>query len=120
MDLASRSSAFQRRLNDTPRERWAWALGSAVPLVGLVVLVKHGLSRRTLKPAVYGVTALGATSFMLAATVPVILPTGPLSPSRGGGMLAAGALAAGAFALGHRAGQERDAREARKWLALDR
>jgi hypothetical protein len=89
-------------------------------LVGLVVLVRHGLSRRTVKPAVYGVTALGATSFMLAATVPVILPSGPLNPSRGGGMVAAVALAVGAFALGHRAGQERDAREARKWLALDR
>jgi hypothetical protein len=120
MELASRPSAFQRRLHDTPRERWAWALGSAVPLVGMVVLVKHGLSRRTVKPAVYGVTALGAVSFMLAATMPVILPTGPLRPGRDGGMAAGLALAMGAFALGHRAGQERDAREARKWLALDR
>jgi hypothetical protein len=118
MDLASRPSAFQRRLRDTPRERWAWALGSAVPLIGVVVLVKHGLSRRTVKPAVYGVTALGAMSFMLAATVPVILPTG--GRSRGGAMAAAVALAVGAFALGHRSGQERDAREARKWLELER
>jgi hypothetical protein len=120
MELASRPSAFQRRLRDTPRERWAWALGSSVPLIGVVVLVKHGLSRRTVKPAVYGVTALGAMSFMLAATVPVILPPGPLGRSRGGAMAAAVALAVGAFALGHRSGQERDAREARKWLELER
>jgi hypothetical protein len=35
-------------------------------------------------------------------------------------MAAAVALAVGAFALGHRSGQERDAREARKWLELER
>jgi hypothetical protein len=34
-------------------------------------------------------------------------------------MAAPVALAAAAFALGHRAGQERDAREARKWLELE-
>ncbi|MEY4352936.1 MAG: hypothetical protein RLZZ609_1177 [Cyanobacteriota bacterium] len=116
---AARQSAFQRRLRDTPQKRWGWALGSAVPLLGLAVLVKHGLSRRTVTPTVYGVTALGAASFMLAATVPVILPRGPLTPARGGTMAAIVALAAGAFALGHRAGQERDAREARKWLELE-
>ena len=116
---AARQSAFQRRLRDTPATRWAWALGSAVPLVGLVVLARHGLSRRTVTPAVYGITALGAASFVLAATVPVILPRGPLTPARGGATAAAVALAAAAFALGHRAGQERDAREARKWRELE-
>jgi peptidoglycan/LPS O-acetylase OafA/YrhL len=116
---AARHSAFQRRLRDTPPKRWGWALGSAVPLLGLAVLAGHGLSRRTITPAVYGITALGAASFMVAATVPVILPTGPLTPARGGAMAATVALAAAAFALGHRAGQERDAREARKWLELE-
>jgi hypothetical protein len=120
MTLASRHSAFLRRLHDSPRQRWAWALGSAVPLLGLPVLLKHGLSRRTLTPTVYGVTALGAASFALAVTIPVILPSGPFTPRRGGAGLAASvALAAAAFALGHRAGQERDAREARKWLELE-
>jgi hypothetical protein len=119
MTLASRDSAFHRRLRDTPQKRWGWALGSAVPLLGLAVLVKHGLSRRTVTPTVYGVTALGAASFALAVTVPVILPSGPFTPGRGGGPAAAAALAAVAFALGHRAGQERDAREARKWLELE-
>ncbi|MEB3260024.1 MAG: hypothetical protein VKP63_05280 [Cyanobacteriota bacterium] len=115
-----RDTAFQRRLRDNSRQRWAWAAGSAVPLLGLPVLVKHALSRRTVTPAVFGVTALGAASFALAATVPVILPSGPFTPRRSGaGVAASVALAAAAFALGHRAGQERDAREARKWLELE-
>ncbi|MFN9546873.1 MAG: hypothetical protein ACK6AD_07365 [Cyanobacteriota bacterium] len=118
MSVAPRHSAFLRRLQDSPRQRWSWALGSAVPLFGLPVLVRHGLSRRTLTPAVYGVTAVGAASFVLAVTVPVILPRAPLAPARHGGVAASVALAAAAFACGHRAGQERDAREARKWLAL--
>ncbi len=118
MTLAARHSACLRRLADTPRQRWLWALGSAVPLAGVAVLLKHGLSRRTLTPTVYGVTALGAASFVLVATMPVLLPRGPLSPARGGGALV-GVLAAAAFALGHRSGQERDAREARRWLELD-
>ena len=119
MRQTARHNAFLRRLRDTPAKRWAWAVGSAVPLVGVPVLVKHGLSRRTLTPTVFGVTALGAASFVLAVTVPVILPRGPLTPARNGGVAASVALAAAAFAMGHRAGQERDAREARKWLALE-
>jgi hypothetical protein len=116
----TREAAFLRRLQDSPRQRWAWAVGSAVPLLGLPVLVKHGLSRRTLTPTVFGVTALGAASFALAVTVPVILPSGPFTPRRSGaGVAASVVLAAAAFALGHRAGQERDVREARKWLALE-
>jgi hypothetical protein len=119
MSRVGRHAAFLRRLEDSPRQRWAWAVGSAVPLLGLPVLVKHGLSRRTLTPAVFGVTALGAASFALAVTVPVILPSGPLASGRGGRLAAAVGLAAAAFAFGHRAGQERDAREARKWLELE-
>jgi hypothetical protein len=120
MTLASRHSAFLRRLHDSPRQRWAWAVGSAVPLLGLPVLLKHGLSRRTLTPTVYGLTALGAASFALAVTIPVILPSGPFTPRRGGaGVAASVVLAAAAFALGHRAGQGRDGREARKWLELE-
>lgn len=119
MRPTARHNAFLRRLRDTPGTRWAWAVGSAVPLVGVPVLVRHGLSRRTLTPTVFGVTALGAASFVLAVTVPVILPRGPLPAARGGAVAASVALAAAAFALGHRAGQERDAREARKWLALE-
>jgi hypothetical protein len=119
MRQAPRHAAFLRRLRDTPRQRWFWAVGSAVPLLGLLVLVKHGLSRRTLTPTVFGVTALGAASFALAVTVPVMVPSGPLTPARGGRLATAMTLAAMAFAFGHRAGQERDAREARKWLELE-
>lgn len=119
MTLAPRHTAFLRRLHDSPLQRWAWAAGSAVPLVGLPVLVKHGLSRRTLTPAVYGVTALGAASFALAVTIPVILPSGPMIPNRHGGVALSVLLAAAGFALGHRAGQERDARQARRWLTLE-
>jgi len=115
-----RETAFRRRLHDSSRQRWGWAVGSALPLLGLPVLLKHALSRRTLTPTVFGLTALGAASFALAVTVPVVLPSGPFTPRRGGaGMAASVALAAAAFALGHRAGQERDAREARKWLELE-
>jgi peptidoglycan/LPS O-acetylase OafA/YrhL len=120
MSRPDRDSAFRRRLRDSPPQRWAWAAGSAVPLLGLPLLLKHALSRRTLTPAVFGLTALGAASFALAVTVPVILPSGPLPARRGGaGMAVSVALAAAAFALGHRAGQERAAREARKWLELE-
>ena len=117
--LASRHSAFQRRLGDSSSRRWAWALGSALPILGLPVLLKHALSRRTVTPTVYGITALGAASFALAVTVPVILPSGPLTPGRGGGGAAMVMLAAAAFALGHRAGQSHDGRAARKWLELE-
>ncbi|MEB3333752.1 MAG: hypothetical protein VKP70_02070 [Cyanobacteriota bacterium] len=120
MTLAPRHTAFLRRLQDSPRQRWAWAAGSAVPLLGLPVLLKHGFSRRTLTPTVYGVTALGAASFALAVTIPVILPSGPMIPRHRGGVALSVVLAAAAFALGHRAGQDRDAREARRWLSLER
>lgn len=119
MAIAPRHAAFQRRLRDTPSKRWGWALASAIPLLGLPVLVKHGLSRRTVTPTVYGVTALGATSFALAVTIPVILPTAPRTRSNASGIAVGVVLAAAAFALGHRAGQEHDAREARKWLQLE-
>ncbi len=120
MTQRARETAFRRRLHDSQRQRWAWAVGSALPLLGLPVLLIHAYSRRTLTPTVFGLTALGAASFALAVTVPVILPSGPFTPRRGGaGMAASVALVAAAFALGHRAGQERDAREARKWLELE-
>lgn len=117
---APRHSAFARRLADSNARRWAWAAGSAVPLLGLPVLLRHALTHRTVTPAVYGVTALGAASFALAVTVPVILPSGPVAPSRNTGTAAAVVLAAAAFALGHRAGQSHDGRAARKWLELER
>ncbi len=119
MVLPSRHHALRQRLRDTPAQRWSWSLGSAVPLLGLPVLVKHGVSRRTVTPAVYGITALGATSFALVVTVPLLLSSGSLAARRGGGTAVAVVLAAAAFALGHRAGQERDAREARRWLELE-
>ena len=119
MSLPSRHSAARRRLLDTPAQRWAWAIASAIPLFGLPALVRQGVTRRTVTPAVYGITALGAASFALAVTVPVILPSGPLAPRRGGGTAVAVALAAAAFALGHKAGQDRDARAARRWLELE-
>lgn len=119
MSLPSRHSAARRRLLDTPAQRWAWAIASAIPLFGLPALVRQGVTRRTVTPAVYGITALGAASFALAVTVPVILPSGPFTAGRGGGGALGVGFAMAAFALGHRAGQERDAREARKWLELE-
>lgn len=120
-----RRIAFRRRLADGPRQRWLWALGSAVPGFGLVVLFRHGISRRTVTPALYGVTALAAAGFAIGSyagiTADPVLPG--VERSRAPGWpLTALAVATGMvmFAFGHKHGQDRAAREAAQWLDLER
>ncbi len=127
MALASdpRLSAFRRRLADGQRARWLWALGSGLPGIGLVVLVAHGRSRRSLTPALFGLTALAAGGFALGsyAGISVAPARRGVEAGRAPGRAAAAlVVAAGTllFAFGHKHGQDRAAEEARKWLNLDR
>jgi len=117
--------ALRRRLADGPRQRWLWALGSALPGFGLVVLLRHGLSRRTATPALFGLTALAAVGFAIGSYAG--FSPGPARPgqerTRGPAWpVTVLAVAAGVsvFAFGHKHGQDRTAREAARWLALDR
>ena len=57
--------ACRRRLSDGSGERWLWALGSSLHWVGLAVLLLHALTRRTITPFLYGLTALGAVGFLV-------------------------------------------------------
>ena len=117
--------ALRRRLADGPRQRWLWALGSAVPGFGLVVLMRHGLSRRTATPALFGLTALAAAGFAIGSYAGITA-----DPARPGGErsrypgwpLTVLAVTAGVavFAFGHKHGQDRAAQEAARWLDLDR
>ena len=58
-DGERRRLAFRRRLADGPRQRWAWAVGSGLPVVGLPVLLVHAVTRRTGVPLLFGLGALG-------------------------------------------------------------
>jgi peptidoglycan/LPS O-acetylase OafA/YrhL len=125
MSAAPRRIAFRRRLADGPRQRWGWALGSAVPGFGLVVLLRHGLSRRTATPALFGLTALAAAGFAIgsyAGFSPGPARPGEKRPRGPGWPLTVLAVAAGVgvFAFGHKHGQDRAAQEAARWLDLDR
>ncbi|MEB3255548.1 MAG: hypothetical protein VKJ05_04075 [Synechococcaceae cyanobacterium] len=107
--------ACQRRLADGSRGRWLWALASsplcsglpALMAAALVVLLWQATSRRTLLPALYGLTLVGGFAFLLltldaALTLPLRLAT------------------VAVFAFGHRQGQEKAAQDGRRWLDLDR
>jgi drug/metabolite transporter (DMT)-like permease len=125
MSAAPRRIAFARRLADGPRQRWWWALGSAIPGLGLVVLLRHGLSRRTATPALFGLTALAAAGFAIGSYAGITAdPVRPaVERSRAPGWpLTALAVATGMamFAFGHKQGQDRAAQEAAHWLDLDR
>jgi drug/metabolite transporter (DMT)-like permease len=120
-----RRIAFGRRLADGPRQRWLWALGSALPGFGVVVLLRHGLSRRTATPALFGLTALAAVGFAIGSYAG--FSPGPARPgqeqTRGPGWpltVLAVAAGVGVFAFGHKHGQDRAAQEAARWLDLDR
>jgi hypothetical protein len=65
MSRLQRELACRRRLGDGAGERWLWALGSSLPWVGLAVLLLHALTRRTITPFLYGLTALGALGFLV-------------------------------------------------------
>ena len=119
-----RLSAFRRRLADGQRARWLWALGSGLPGIGLVVLVAHGRTRRTLTPALFGVMALAAGGFALGSYAGITMDPARRAEAGGASAQAAAALAVAAgtalFAFGHKHGQDRAAEEAGKWLNLDR
>ncbi len=110
------TTACRRRLADSPRERWLWALGSGlfgtgIPWLmaaGLGVVVWHANSRRTLTPALYGLTLFGGFAFALATIGAFLMPMA----------IAPAGLAV--FAFGHHQGQQKAVRNGRRWLDLDR
>jgi hypothetical protein len=111
------AAACRRRLADGPQRRWHWALGSGLlgtgilwlMAPGLAVLLWHARTRRTLTPAIYGLTLFGGLAFALATFDGLAV-----SPA----VIAIGGLAV--FAFGHRQGQDKAARNGRRWLDLDR
>jgi len=119
-DGERRRQAFRRRLADGPRQRWAWAVGSGLPVVGLPVLLVHAVTRRTGVPLLFGLGALASVGFALLTVVGA--PRDPSSRSwspRSGIALLAVLTATGSFALGHKLGQDRAARDAEAWFRLD-
>ncbi|MFZ0408162.1 MAG: hypothetical protein WAM11_08650 [Cyanobium sp.] len=111
--------AVGRRLGDGQRQRWLWALGSAIPVLGLPVLAVHARSRRTLMPPIFGLAFLGMVAF-IPATFVVLQPGMVRSLSPRGAQPLVVLLAIGGFAWGHKLGQDKAAVDGRQWLALDR
>jgi hypothetical protein len=111
--------AIRRRLGDHPRQRWLWAFGSAIPLLGLPVLAVHAVSRRTMIPPIFGLTSLGMLAF-IPATLVFIQPGVFKSLSNQGAQPLVVLLGIGGFACGHKLGQDKAALDGRHWLALDR
>lgn len=102
-------AAMLQRLADRPGQRWLWAVGCALPVLGVPLLIWHGHDRRTVLPFLFGLTgqAIGAFGFLTLAGALWLPPA---------------ALVLGAavcFAIGHRQGQEKAARDAATWLRLD-
>jgi hypothetical protein len=124
-----KETAMRRRLADTCSQRWLWALGCALPVLGLPALLWHGLRRRTAIPFIYGLTTQALAAFVLATVASSLwapqVPLGaeePQDDGRGGNgstPLALVLAASTCFALGHRQGQEKAARDAATWLRLD-
>ena len=117
---------MRRRLADTRGQRWFWALGCALPVLGLPALLWHGLRRRTAIPFVYGLTTQALAACVLATVASSLwapqVPLGaegPLDHGHGATPLALVLAASACFALGHRQGQEKAARDAATWLRLD-
>ncbi|MFM7268360.1 MAG: hypothetical protein ACKOZT_07210 [Cyanobium sp.] len=102
-------TAMEQRLADQPTQRWLWAAGCALPVLGVPLLLWHGRERRTALPFLYGLTCQAIAAFALASLAGALW----LPPA---------ALVLGAalcFALGHRQGQEKAARDASIWMRLD-
>ncbi|MFN7899313.1 MAG: hypothetical protein ACK5N0_06550 [Synechococcaceae cyanobacterium] len=112
--------ACRLRLADSRPQRWAWALGSSLPLLGLPVLLLHGVSRRTVLPALFGISSVAMSAFAFLTLVAVLRQPGDPPPQNQEAplLLLVGGMAC--FAVGHRLGQDRAADNALKWLALDR
>ncbi|MFO0037408.1 MAG: hypothetical protein ACK522_00485 [Synechococcaceae cyanobacterium] len=108
------AAACRRRLADGPRQRWLWAgvgalVCSGVPplmVVGSVGLLWQGIRCRSPMPALFGLALFGGFAFLLLSVGAGFPPA----------VLVAGV---GVFALGHHQGQQRAARDGRRWLALD-
>jgi hypothetical protein len=120
---------MRRRLADRPTQRWLWSAASSLPVLGLPLLLWHGVRCRTVTPFLYGLTTQAIGAFLLATiTSSLWSPPGPApgDGSRQGAAAGHGAMplalvlaASACFALGHRQGQERAARDAATWLRLD-
>ena len=112
--------ACRLRLADSRPQRWAWALGSSLPLLGLPVLIVHGVSRRTMLPALFGISTVAMSAFAFLTLVAVLRQPGDPPPQNQEAplLLIVGGMAC--FAVGHRLGQDRAADDAFKWLQLDR
>lgn len=119
--LERRRRAMRRRLQDRPRQRWFWAVGSALPLLGLPLLLVHAWTRRSLLPFLYGLMTQALVGFVVLTLGGPAVP-GPGASRQGSadsGLLLLTLLAGGGFALGHRVGQELAARDGERWLWLD-
>lgn len=102
-------SAMEQRLADRPAQRWLWAAGCALPVLGVPLLLWHGRERRTAVPFLYGLSCQAIAAFALVTLAGFLW----LPPA----VLVLGAALC--FALGHRQGQEKAARDASIWLRLD-
>lgn len=111
--------ACRLRLSDSRPQRWVWALMSSLPLVGLPVLVFHGVTRRTAVPALFGISAVAMSAFAFLTLVAALRQPGdlPAPQQEAPLLLILGGMAC--FTVGHRLGQDRAADDAFKWLQLD-
>ena len=75
--------ACRLRLADSRPQRWAWALGSSLPLVGLPVLIVHAVSRRTVLPTLFGISAVAMSAFATLTMVAALRnPADPPPPQK--------------------------------------
>ena len=112
--------ACRLRLSDSRPQRWLWAGLSSLPLVGLPVLVFHGVTRRTAVPTLFGISAVAMSAFAFLTLVAALRQPNDPPPTQQEAplVLILGGMAC--FAVGHRLGQDRAADDAFKWLQLDR
>jgi hypothetical protein len=112
--------ACRLRLSDSRPQRWLWACLSSLPLVGLPLLVFHGVTRRTAVPTLFGVSAVAMSAFAFMTLVAALRQPNDPPPTQQEAplLLILGGMAC--FAVGHRLGQDRAADDAFKWLQLDR
>jgi hypothetical protein len=108
------------RLSDSRPQRWLWAVLSSLPLVGLPVLVFHGVTRRTVVPTLFGISAVAMSAFAYLTLVTALRQPNDPPPTQQEAplLLILGGMAC--FTVGHRLGQDRAADDAFKWLQLDR